>query len=43
MYIWELRIWSHFEWDESVLLPTLDALIQYVVRTIKNDSSTLVG
>ena len=26
MYIWEKRHWPHFEWDESVLRPTLDAV-----------------
>lgn len=26
MYIWEQRNWPRFEWDESVLRPTLDAL-----------------
>lgn len=26
MYIWEQRHWPHFEWDESVLRPTLDAV-----------------
>ena len=26
MYIWEQRNWPHFEWDESVLRPTLDAV-----------------
>lgn len=26
MYIWEQRNWPHFEWDESILRPTLDAV-----------------
>lgn len=26
MYIWEQRNWPHFEWDESVLRPTLDTI-----------------
>lgn len=26
MYIWEQRNWPHFEWDESELRPTLDAI-----------------
>lgn len=26
MHIWEQCLWPHFEWDESVLRPTLDAI-----------------
>ncbi|WP_336273313.1 Fic family protein [Vreelandella indica] len=26
MYIWEQQHWPHFEWDESALRPTLDAV-----------------
>ncbi|MEL7981626.1 DUF4172 domain-containing protein [Vreelandella titanicae] len=26
MYIWEQHKWPHFEWDESVLRSTLDAV-----------------
>lgn len=26
MYLWEQRNWPHFEWDEPVLRPTLDAV-----------------
>ena len=42
MYLWEQRNWPHFEWDESVLRPTLDAVRLLQWRVSGQDRSGLV-